>query len=244
VTVRFAVPIASLALLVTLAVPAAPMAQGPQGGQHTEQLVNADGGVAAGKATSKPASASSSLVDTPSTATASRASSVSIQDGSSQSSFRFAPSSLTISSGTKVTWTNNGQQPHNVTGDGLKSSTLSNGNTYSFTFNDPGTYNYECTIHPFMTGSVKVTDRSSGGNSSGNSSSGTGSSSSGTARSGTTSTVPSTTTGTGSESAAGSSAGAAGSSSSLPSTGFDAVLMGELGIALLLAGFVLRRRSA
>jgi LPXTG-motif cell wall-anchored protein len=56
--------------------------------------------------------------------------------------------------------------------------------------------------------------------------------------------VPSTTTGTGSESAAGNSAGAAGSSSSLPSTGFDAVLMGELGIALLLAGFVLRRRSA
>jgi len=169
---------------------------------------------------------------------------VAIQDGSSQSSFRFAPSSLTVSSGTKVTWTNDGQQPHNVTGDGLKSSTLSNGNTYSFTFNNPGTYNYECTIHPFMTGSVKVTDRSSGSNSSGNSPSGNRSSSSGTAGTGTTSTVPSTTTGTGSESAAGSSAGAAGSSSSLPSTGFDAVLMGELGIALLLAGFVLRRRSA
>ena len=204
-------------------------------------LVNADHGAAPGKPAS---SASTGLADTRSTAAASRAGSVSIQDGSSQSAFRFAPSSLTVGSGTKVTWTNDGQQPHNVTGDGLKSSTLSHGDTYSFTFNAPGTYNYKCTIHPFMTASVKVTGRSSGGSSSGNSSSGTGSSSSGTASSGTASSAPSSTTGTGSESAAVGSPGAAGSSSSLPSTGFDAVLMAELGVALLLAGFVLRRRSA
>lgn len=83
------------------------------------------------------------------------------QDASvSMENVAFVPSSVTISEGDTVTWTNNdGDVPHNVTstdGGPLASDNLSDGETYSFTFAEPGTYAYECTIHPGMTGSVTV----------------------------------------------------------------------------------------
>jgi amicyanin len=75
--------------------------------------------------------------------------------------FAFGPQSITVKVGTTVTWTNDDQDPHTVTSqnsDGpLKSSTLSNGDTYRFTFTKAGTFDYLCTIHPFMTGTVVVT---------------------------------------------------------------------------------------
>jgi plastocyanin len=217
--------------------PAAPMAQQPPAGAG--QVVTLHDAAGAAKPPATPTASPASLIDGGSSATASGSSSVAIQDGSSQSAYRFAPSALTVAAGTKVVWTNDGQQPHNVTGDGLGSSTLNHGNTYQFTFNTPGTYNYKCTIHPYMKGSVKVTDTSSGGGSSGNSGSGGGSSGSGT---GSASTTPSATTATGSAPASSTASG--GSSGSLPSTGLDALLMAEVGLALLLAGFVLRSRRA
>ena len=73
-------------------------------------------------------------------------------------SFTFSPAALTVKAGTKVTWVNNDSAPHNVTstnGPGLNAATtstfsggsMSTGQTFSFTFTKPGTYNYECTIH-------------------------------------------------------------------------------------------------
>lgn len=74
--------------------------------------------------------------------------------------FSFNPSSLTIKTGTKVTWINNDSAPHTVTSDSgiaLNSATLSPGQSYSHTFTNIGTENYHCTIHPMMKGKITVT---------------------------------------------------------------------------------------
>ena len=61
---------------------------------------------------------------------------------------------------TTVTWTNGDQVPHNVKfDDGPKSDNLSFGATFQRVFNDPGTYDYECTIHSGMVGRVTVVSR-------------------------------------------------------------------------------------
>ncbi len=76
------------------------------------------------------------------------------------SGFAFSPASITVKAGTTVTWTNNDPFTHNVVGDsapsGFGSSNFGNGQTYSFTFDTPGTYTYLCSIHPQMTGTVVV----------------------------------------------------------------------------------------
>ncbi|SDW41734.1 Cupredoxin-like domain-containing protein [Amycolatopsis xylanica] len=81
--------------------------------------------------------------------------SVSIKD------FAYAPAKVTVKAGATVTWRNEDQDPHTVTSSGtggpLKSPTLNTGDTFRFTFITPGTYEYLCTIHPFMTASVTVT---------------------------------------------------------------------------------------
>jgi amicyanin len=74
--------------------------------------------------------------------------------------FAFAPAAATVKVGTTVTWVNQDTEPHTVTSQGpgpLRSPALSNGARYSYTFTAPGTYHYLCTIHPFMTGTVTVT---------------------------------------------------------------------------------------
>jgi amicyanin len=87
----------------------------------------------------------------------STASSVTIQN------FAFSPSSITVKVGETVTWTNNDTIGHTVTSDnntsgGPDSSTINNGKTYSFTFKKAGTYGYHCTPHPYMKGTVTVTE--------------------------------------------------------------------------------------
>lgn len=75
----------------------------------------------------------------------------------------FNPTTITIRTGQRVTW-RNGEAPasgipHTSTSDtGVWSSPVLNpGGAFSFTFNSPGTYNYHCTIHPDMRGTVIVT---------------------------------------------------------------------------------------
>jgi plastocyanin len=71
----------------------------------------------------------------------------------------FSPSTLTVSAGTTVTWTNKDAISHTVTSDtGLfDSGTLAANGTFNFTFMTEGTYTYHCKIHPGMTASVVVT---------------------------------------------------------------------------------------
>ncbi|MDO8528533.1 MAG: cupredoxin family copper-binding protein [Nanoarchaeota archaeon] len=75
------------------------------------------------------------------------------------SNFAFSPSTLTINVGGKVVWTNMDSAPHTVVSDSgneISSSSLSNGGTYSHTFNTAGTYDYHCSIHPSMKGTIVV----------------------------------------------------------------------------------------
>jgi amicyanin len=70
----------------------------------------------------------------------------------------FNPSTITIKAGENVTWTNEDSVSHTVKEvTGLfESSTLVNGQSFTFTFTTTGTYNYTCTIHPSMKGKVIV----------------------------------------------------------------------------------------
>jgi plastocyanin len=73
--------------------------------------------------------------------------------------FAFSPKTLTVRAGTRVTWTNNDEEPHVITsaGGGLRSSAaLDTDDSYAVTFSKPGTYAYYCAIHPMMVGTVVV----------------------------------------------------------------------------------------
>lgn len=71
----------------------------------------------------------------------------------------FGQNPLTIDVGTKVNWINQDTVSHTITSftGAFDSGTLAAGQTFSFTFNDPGTFNYYCQIHPTMTGQIVVT---------------------------------------------------------------------------------------
>jgi plastocyanin len=72
--------------------------------------------------------------------------------------FTFNPSTLTVPSGTTVTWTNQDDMVHTVTEAKrlFSSQGLETGDTYSHTFTAPGTYTYFCSLHPRMTATVIV----------------------------------------------------------------------------------------
>jgi amicyanin len=73
--------------------------------------------------------------------------------------YKFDPPVLTVPVGTTVVWTNRDDVPHTVTSTDktFKSSgALDQGDSYSYTFTAAGTYNYYCTVHPFMTAKVIV----------------------------------------------------------------------------------------
>ena len=73
-------------------------------------------------------------------------------------SFAFSQTSLTVSPGTTVVWTNKDSAPHTVTSDSgaFDSGSLSQGQTFSKTFNDAGTFAYHCTFHGAMKATVTV----------------------------------------------------------------------------------------
>ena len=96
--------------------------------------------------------------------------------------FAFTPATIEVSKGTTVTWTNEDTFPHTVTtgiapptfpplpsgasptpfpslvsGDGrVNSSRIEPTRTFSFTFNETGTFNYFCAVHPAMLATITV----------------------------------------------------------------------------------------
>ena len=74
----------------------------------------------------------------------------------------FSPANITVEPGTTVTWVQSGNNPHTTTSyDGLWDSGMiegGSGGTFSFTFEEPGTYDYFCIPHEEMgmVGSVTV----------------------------------------------------------------------------------------
>lgn len=90
-------------------------------------------------------------------------------------SLRFSPQEVRIEQGQSVRWVNTSQIAHTVTTDAgealdasnvrlpdgaqaFNSGVLDPGETYTYTFNQPGTYQYVCVVHEGvkMTGRVVV----------------------------------------------------------------------------------------
>jgi plastocyanin len=75
--------------------------------------------------------------------------------------FKFPPN-MDVVAGTTVTWTNKDSVGHTVTSgtrpnkDGKFDGQLGAGSTFSFTFTTAGTYQYFCTVHSTMNGTITV----------------------------------------------------------------------------------------
>jgi plastocyanin len=77
--------------------------------------------------------------------------------------FTFTPQRVTVKAGTTVTWTNQDDIPHTVASatKAFKSKALDTDDTFSFT--TAGVYEYFCSLHPHMTGTI-VVEGATGGN--------------------------------------------------------------------------------
>jgi LPXTG-motif cell wall-anchored protein len=195
----------ALAVLAMAAVPA--LAQDEQGGRAVPVAATGD-----------------TPVPKPKPVKAAAAGSVSIKD------FSFAPKSISINVGDTVSWTNTGKQPHTATGSGFDTGTLKQGESASHTFNTAGTFNYICTIHPFMKGTVVVA-AAAGSSPSTSHSQSSGSGSSGSGGSG---SAGSATPGAAAQSAQAAKPG-------IPNTGMDVVWLALSGVLLLGSGLAIRR---
>ncbi|MGH7722065.1 MAG: cupredoxin domain-containing protein [Candidatus Dormibacteria bacterium] len=84
------------------------------------------------------------------------------------SSDKFAPGNITVSTGEIIQWTvAQDSPPHNITFDSQSSldspSAVGPGSTWEVKFSAPGTYPYHCTIHAGMNGQITVTSGGGGG---------------------------------------------------------------------------------
>lgn len=76
----------------------------------------------------------------------------------------FNPNDVSVPVGGTVTWTNGEGVPHDVTKEGgpgpsFKSGPrggMKEGDTFKYTFKTAGKFDYECTVHPNMQGTVTV----------------------------------------------------------------------------------------
>jgi plastocyanin len=71
----------------------------------------------------------------------------------------FNPETVTVAVGSTVTWVNaDPDVPHTSTSDDdvWNSDTLNEGDDFSFTFDEAGTFAYFCEVHPTMRGSIVV----------------------------------------------------------------------------------------
>ena len=70
----------------------------------------------------------------------------------------YGPSQLDVLPGETVSWSNVSQRTHTVTSDSglFDSGHLGPGQRFKFVFNQPGIYQYHCTIHSSITGEIDV----------------------------------------------------------------------------------------
>jgi plastocyanin len=77
----------------------------------------------------------------------------------SMAGIAFDPAEVTVAVGDTVTWTNNDSVAHDVTADSFSSGEaggMAAGDTFEHTFDEAGTFEYVCTVHPGMDGTVVV----------------------------------------------------------------------------------------
>jgi len=117
-------------------------------------------GAACGSSYSSPSSPSPSPAPAPSsTPPSGGSSSVSIPVGAQALGNRaYAPDELDVAIGTSVTWVNTDSIAHTSTSNasGWDSGIVAPGGAFSFTFQNAGTFQYHCAIHPGMIGTVVV----------------------------------------------------------------------------------------
>jgi len=72
--------------------------------------------------------------------------------------FTFNPPRLLVKLGTTVVWINQDDIPHTVasTTKLFRSKALDTEDHFSFTFSTPGVYEYFCSLHPHMRGTIVV----------------------------------------------------------------------------------------
>ncbi len=71
---------------------------------------------------------------------------------------KFVNGTVTVEAGTTVTWEwNDGSMEHNVVFEEFESPLQAEG-TFTHTFEEPGTFEYHCQPHPFMTGTIFVVE--------------------------------------------------------------------------------------
>jgi plastocyanin len=73
--------------------------------------------------------------------------------------YAFSPSTLMIQKGANVRWKNDDSVQHSVVSDSsaFSSPLLNKGETYTYQFNNSGSFSYHCVPHTYMKGTIVVT---------------------------------------------------------------------------------------
>jgi plastocyanin len=74
--------------------------------------------------------------------------------------FTFGPGTLSVKKGQDINWTNADDSPHQVSvaSKSLKTSVLLKGQSGRLKFDEAGSYEYACALHPAMKGKIEVTE--------------------------------------------------------------------------------------
>jgi plastocyanin len=70
----------------------------------------------------------------------------------------YVPAELTIKKGQTVLWINKDLDRHDVVSATFNSPLMGKGDTFEYTFNEVGTFDYACTPHPWQVGKIIVTE--------------------------------------------------------------------------------------
>jgi plastocyanin len=137
---------------------AAESSEGGEGAESTEAAgttVGESAGTTEAASTTAGGSASSAAASTATTAAPGPAGEVTVVD------FSFDPEEIEVTAGGTVTWTNEDDFAHEIVATDSENpfageGEIDNGQTYTVTFAEVGTYDYFCGIHNSMTGSIVV----------------------------------------------------------------------------------------
>jgi plastocyanin len=69
---------------------------------------------------------------------------------------KFNPQEIFVSAGDEVVWINNDLVPHTITGKALNSPVISPNQRWAFSAKKKGRFEYACSLHPTMLGSLVV----------------------------------------------------------------------------------------
>jgi len=71
---------------------------------------------------------------------------------------KFSPAIISVKKGTTITWTNQDSANHRLFSSAFDSALMSQNDKFNFVATVVGTLDYQCTLHPSMTGKIIVTE--------------------------------------------------------------------------------------